>query len=243
MWNQLPSKENLECQSKHLKMLRHEHKWKKSDVYNAIETTAKTYDSWENGEKQPTTSLLINLSDLYSVSTDFILGRTEDRNIGNCEISALTGLSEKSIEVLRFLNSPLSDKEDETSNKRIILLLNMVLESSYPAVIQYRKDEQALTSIIEARSDDEMPGDPSNDPCPIPVQNVFSTMYQFVNPEGSTLSFLDGDERITVSGAAATVDSNGDPTIFTINELKRITLFDRIKKQLTALAEEEKNNG
>ena len=226
--------------------------------FGGILGTIKHYEN-PNYPGMPRLDIVANMCELLDCDIDYLTGSLDYKTHNSEFVCQYTGLSEKSIEVLRFLTSTLTDKEDETSNKRIIALLNMVLESTYPAVVQYRKDETALNRILKTRypeisidlhgnadtqTDNTSTYSPAtDDPCPIPVQNIFSTMYQFICPEGSSLSFLDGDKRITVSGAAATVDSNSEPTIFTVNELKRITLFDRIKKQLTALAEKEKNNG
>ena len=37
----------------------------------------RTYRRYENGEREPSASILISLADFFNVSTDYLLGRTD----------------------------------------------------------------------------------------------------------------------------------------------------------------------
>ena len=183
--------------------------------------SASLISDYRHGKTMPTLTKIVELAQALEVDCHYLLTGV---STVNKTVNADLGLSDKSIQVLQFLNSHRDDPEDEVTHKQIIELLNLVLESSYSDVMKYSKDEDDIC----------------NDSCPLPISNIFTTMYQYIRPHDSSLSFLDGKNRITVSGVAATLDNNGEPTIFTVNELIRTTLFDQIKKQLTALSKEEK---
>ncbi len=221
MRNPLQLQAELRLQGEHLKKLREEREWTKKEVYSLLEIQAKTYDTWENGKTPISTRYLLDLSSLFEVSTDYLLGRTSDRNLGNAELSVYTGLSEMSIEVLRFLNSPVKDKEDEAQHKRIISLLNLIFENSYHDVINYRKAEADTGSITS------------------PIDNLLTSISQYIDTRETELAFICDGERVSISGQFATITSEGNGTVYTVNELKRAVLIDRIKKQMNGLAPKE----
>lgn len=39
----------------------------------------KSYCRYEGGEREPTASVLVRMADFYGVTTDYLLGRTEER--------------------------------------------------------------------------------------------------------------------------------------------------------------------
>lgn len=50
-------------------------------VGEAINVPQRTYAYYESGQRMIPPSVLCALADLYKVSVDYILGRTDDRNI------------------------------------------------------------------------------------------------------------------------------------------------------------------
>lgn len=38
----------------------------------------RTYQRYENGEREPSASIIISLADFFNVSTDYLLGRTNN---------------------------------------------------------------------------------------------------------------------------------------------------------------------
>lgn len=69
----------LHC--KRLKLLREAKKHTQSEIAKLLNTTQQQYSMYENGLRQLPTELLIALADFYNVSTDYILGRTDNPKI------------------------------------------------------------------------------------------------------------------------------------------------------------------
>lgn len=68
---------------KKLKYLREEKKkenniWTQTYVANQIGVARTTYTAYENETKQPPMETILRLANLFSVSTDFLLGRVSD---------------------------------------------------------------------------------------------------------------------------------------------------------------------
>lgn len=91
----------LPIQSKHLKNLRKNRGFTQEQIADLIGCTVKTYRSWEKGETRPDTYNLIALSELYHVSTDYLLGLIEEKDHDIKFIHEYTGLSESTISVLK----------------------------------------------------------------------------------------------------------------------------------------------
>lgn len=217
IYTELQEHEELKRQAAHLRELREERGWNKKQAYEKLVVTAKTYDTWERGEKKPNTQYLLELATLYGVSTDYILGKAESKNPGNAELSQATGLSETSIEVLRFMQSyETSDDEYREANKRTIDLINRVLEGCYSQVIDYKNNEN------------------------FPVVSVFSTMMDYIDPGEASLQYRTPEgERIEVEGKFVTITMGNTPTGYSINKLKKEFLINRIRNEMDQLAEEK----
>ena len=181
-----------------------------------------TIGTWERGEVYPDIQNLIKLADYYGVSTDYILGRIQSRNVGNKEISLATGLSEESIEVLRALNSQCADSDDFVEHRKSIDLINMALEDVWLQMNSYYK---------------VAPEDHS------PVTTVFHTMMQYILSDNSELRYIDGEEYKTIPSKMAIFDIDGDPTAYTVAELGREMIINRLKRWLEKKREEVKKNG
>lgn len=140
-------------------------------VSNRLGCTTKTYRTWENGSTTLSdVHFLELLADLYHVSTDYLLCRTDDMNIGNTEIAKATGLSETSIELLRFLNAPsavIGNMQEHHADT--IRFLNRALEAAAPAA--------------------KRTGDP------FPVHTIFSEMERYIHTERTLVVQTDGKEN------------------------------------------------
>lgn len=62
-----------------LKKLREARKLTKKDVANSTGITERAYIAYEYGERDVSTETLIKLADFYGVSTDYLLGRTDEK--------------------------------------------------------------------------------------------------------------------------------------------------------------------
>ena len=73
--------------STRLKQLRQEKHLKQEQVALLVGVTKSAVSAWELDMRQPSYEALIRLAELYRVSTDYLLGRTNDRTI---DLSGLT---------------------------------------------------------------------------------------------------------------------------------------------------------
>ena len=95
-----------------LKKLRKKNKYTQEYVAKEIGVGVKTYRSWEIGYYNDDVKMfpkidndkLEALADLYNVSVDYILGRSECITIENEKIREITGLSNDAIEMLKILS-------------------------------------------------------------------------------------------------------------------------------------------
>lgn len=66
---------------KRLKTLRVSKKHTQSEIAKLLNTTQQQYSMYEKGYRDLPSELLITLADFYNVSTDYILGRTDNPKI------------------------------------------------------------------------------------------------------------------------------------------------------------------
>ncbi|MBQ6180074.1 MAG: helix-turn-helix transcriptional regulator [Ruminococcus sp.] len=64
-----------------LKDLREDMDMQQSDVAKLLNTTQPQYSRYETGERELPLRHLVTLADFYNVSTDYILGRTNDKEL------------------------------------------------------------------------------------------------------------------------------------------------------------------
>lgn len=60
--------------SKNLKLLREQKKMSQADLAKKLGITRSSVNAWEQGISVPSTQYIIELSELFNVSTDFLLG-------------------------------------------------------------------------------------------------------------------------------------------------------------------------
>ena len=77
--------------SERIKELRLLNGYNQVKLAKRLEITKQTVSNWENNNIQPSIEMLEALADLFSVSTDYLLGREYNRSLDS------TGLSEKQI--------------------------------------------------------------------------------------------------------------------------------------------------
>mgnify|MGYP000081826723 CR=1 FL=1 len=69
----------MEILAKNLLELRKAKKLSRQAVADAVRISAKSYERYENAEREPVASVLLALADFYGVSLDYLVGRTEQR--------------------------------------------------------------------------------------------------------------------------------------------------------------------
>ena len=122
--------------------LRTENRYTQTDIVNKLSEymgtaaiSLETYRKYEQGfnkGKYPNTEVLIALSDIYGVSIDYLLNRTDLKTPENALISNVTGLNDISIDCLKLL---FKTRENPNDKDTYIDTLNFLL-SDY---IQVRK--------------------------------------------------------------------------------------------------------
>ena len=78
---------NFPIQHEHFKHQREKHGYTQVKLCDEIEREPKTYRKWETGKERPACDVLVDLSDRYGVSTDYLLGLI-DENLMNSEINS-----------------------------------------------------------------------------------------------------------------------------------------------------------
>ncbi|MCM1234846.1 MAG: helix-turn-helix domain-containing protein [Ruminococcus flavefaciens] len=69
----------MEILAKRLIKLRSERKLSRREVAASTGMTERTYQRYENAERDPSAPVLLALADYYDVTTDYLLGRTDER--------------------------------------------------------------------------------------------------------------------------------------------------------------------
>ncbi|OQO71650.1 transcriptional regulator [Enterococcus villorum] len=72
----------MQTLAERLTTLREEHEWTKTYVAKQLGLkNLGTYANWEYGTREPDNEMLTKIANLYKVSTDYLLGLTDDRSI------------------------------------------------------------------------------------------------------------------------------------------------------------------
>lgn len=87
-----------------LKRLRQEKRLRQDQVAALVGVTKSTVSTWESDVRQPSYQVLIQLANLYHVSTDYLLGRSHDRIID------LSGLTDSEVALIAELVSSMKVK-------------------------------------------------------------------------------------------------------------------------------------
>ena len=106
-------------------------------------------NSWENDSNNrfPAIDKLILLAEYFKVSVDYLLGRSEYTQIGNKEISEMTGLSDKAINKLKLVCR--SDQTITESNKRNLERIENDSSSVSPVLLKERMS--FLNFLLESK--------------------------------------------------------------------------------------------
>ena len=100
-----------------LKELRESHHYSQKTVAQRLNCSVSIISSYETGERYPSLSNLIALSYLYHVSTDYLLGKTDDPGENDFTNSLdIKGLSEEQIKALNIIitNMKIANRKNDT---------------------------------------------------------------------------------------------------------------------------------
>jgi len=123
----------LQKLAERLTILREEHEWTKTYVAKQLGLkNLGTYANWEYGTREPDNEMLTKIAQLYNVSTDYLLGLSEDRfldkdsssvgnnilshfklNTADMEVEDIQELEEEINEYMEFLIQRAKAKKDK----------------------------------------------------------------------------------------------------------------------------------
>ena len=89
-----------------LKSLRTDKKMTQKQVADRIGLAIRAVSSYESGTRYPSYDVLVRLAHIFRVSTDYLLGMTDKRNID------VTGLDDDEIELISQLVDKLKKREN-----------------------------------------------------------------------------------------------------------------------------------
>ena len=93
--------------SERLKSLRLESKITQKEISDKLEIGQGTYARYEKGDRKPTGEILNKLANFFNVSTDYLLGNTDNKNSTKFEDDL-----EESLNTARaFSGKPISDHD------------------------------------------------------------------------------------------------------------------------------------
>ena len=88
----------LPVQAEHLRVQRKKHGYTQPEISELLGCTVKTYRSWEKGKTIISSEFLVQLSGLFDVSCDYLLGRIEERDHDVKFVCEYTGLAGSALE-------------------------------------------------------------------------------------------------------------------------------------------------
>ncbi len=69
----------MEILAQRLRQLRAEKRMSRRDVAQHLNVVERTYQRYEENEREPIASVLVQLAELYNVSVDYLVGRSEEK--------------------------------------------------------------------------------------------------------------------------------------------------------------------
>lgn len=84
----------MEFFSTRLKQLRKDRNLKQEQVARLVGVNKSAVSAYENDLRKPSYSVLVKLSNLYGVSTDYLLGKVNNRSVD------VSGLSERDVKII-----------------------------------------------------------------------------------------------------------------------------------------------
>ena len=71
----------MDILAERLRLLRDEKGLSRDKVAKAVGIVSRTYQRYENGEREPEVSVFCKLADFFDVSLDYLAGRTEKKEV------------------------------------------------------------------------------------------------------------------------------------------------------------------
>lgn len=87
--------------------LRKQKKLSQTELGKLVHVSQQTVTAWENNKAEPTSSAVVQLAEVFNVSTDYLLGRPEKQN----EVQTEQDLERALDNAHSFSGKPLSDHD------------------------------------------------------------------------------------------------------------------------------------
>ena len=94
-----------------IKELRQENDILQSDLAKRLKVGQATISNWETGRYEPDQDALREMSKIFDVSIDYILGNTDIKKPLTSE--DMSGLTEKQIKILQMMDQMTPEQQDE----------------------------------------------------------------------------------------------------------------------------------
>ena len=91
--------------------LRESRNWSQTDLANRLKITRAAVNAWEMNVSNPSIAMLIRLSDIFSVTADYILGLNKKRSFN------IDKLSKNDLRLICELIDSLSEKEHNAKDQ------------------------------------------------------------------------------------------------------------------------------
>lgn len=186
------------------------------EVADSIGTTRQTVSYYCTGLARPDSDTLYKIAKHFNVSADYLLG------LPNESAEEITGLSNKSIKALAFLNRTKNEKYCEY-NKNAISFLNRVLEKTYLMIQEKNKDND---SIEESNG----------------VANIFSDLENFILCEDAEVCLPKecNSKEFDIMRKTVPCRIGDNSMLIPVNSFARQFLLEDIKNQLLDFVKEKK---
>lgn len=128
-----------------IRLLRTRKNWKQENVAKAIGVTPEMVSVYELGKSDPKLNILVAFADLFEVSTDYLLGRTNIPTMAECQATDIIDLL--SLGNLTYKGQPLTEKERDTLVKVVEAALAFKLEAQPAKPKEELKEEPVVLSM------------------------------------------------------------------------------------------------
>ncbi|MFU2223153.1 helix-turn-helix domain-containing protein [Streptococcus pluranimalium] len=103
--------------SERLKELRKKANLTQKDMADYFGTSQPSYQAWESGKRKPNSESLDKIANFFNVSTDYLLGNTDQKNAFDIDEEALEASLRKSI---GYNGQPPTEQEIENMKNALI---------------------------------------------------------------------------------------------------------------------------
>ena len=90
--------------SESIRILRQARNWTQVDLAKKLNVSKQSVSNWENDNILPSIEQLMKIADIFSVSTDYLLGRDSKQQLD------VTGLSDKEIAHIQQIISDIKER-------------------------------------------------------------------------------------------------------------------------------------